>query len=496
MCSTPNHKRLSLQDLKSKLLVIRNSVKDKLARNIFSHFTDHSVSHSDRLCEYVDEMTAPNSNTDNKLSDNEAFILYAACYLHDIGLQNQNVENTQTLNEALSEEGLNLIEWGQLPLKEKQELIRRYHHKFSSEMVRNSVRNKNPIIGEYLNEKHYPSKIACLCEAHCLDTGSERYQELVIQSNGIRMDLLSALLRIADILDESRRRVDIDITQIASLDQESQMHWWRHHYISDVVFDIHNYEITLWQDFPVGRRDEYRDIFGELQIKEIEKEMSRQQSVLYKGGIAWSLKTAEVPEVQSDSREAPDDVLKHILARTEAKKYKENEASQQALLKSLKYQRPIIKQELDKLYDPDCTLSNNEKLEKAMELSSFLESIGGKRDSWNILNEHYKKLKDVSEKLIVIKASLQLAKMMNNDSYSYMAYQVLRDIEDDIKLLDKSNLTKLEWYSLFTECLLQQYNIKEYKIYFETLLDLIESNSDKSVLQARYSEVMMLHGDI
>jgi hypothetical protein len=78
-----------------------------------------------------------------------------------------------------------------------------------------------------------------------LPVDSTRYQDLTKDEANVRMDLLSAFLRIADILDESSRRATREQAQTLQLDMTSQTHWWRHYYTKDVSIDKSNRLITI-----------------------------------------------------------------------------------------------------------------------------------------------------------------------------------------------------------------------------------------------------------
>ncbi|HBE77846.1 MAG TPA: hypothetical protein DDW65_08685 [Firmicutes bacterium] len=85
--------------LKSRLIELRNAVKPILESNYLSNYTDHSVTHSDQLCDLVDKLTEP--LYEHQLTSIEGFILYAACYLHDIGMQHQRSYETQIVQSEM-----------------------------------------------------------------------------------------------------------------------------------------------------------------------------------------------------------------------------------------------------------------------------------------------------------------------------------------------------------------------------------------------------------
>src|SRR5207245_1722901 len=124
-----------------------------------------------------------------------------------------------------------------------------------------------------------PGYVACLCHAHGVEAPSSLYDQLTQDGPGIRMKLLGALLRMADILDESRRRATREKARTLELDLIAQTHWWRHYYTEDVAFDQTKRTITLFFDFPPARRDGYARIVPELQAPFIEQELRRHEVV-------------------------------------------------------------------------------------------------------------------------------------------------------------------------------------------------------------------------
>ena len=104
--------------------------------------------------------------------------------------------------------------------------MRLNHHLISAEMVRSSVRAEDPIVGLQLTPEYEPAKIACLCEAHNLyheiPEQKDRYLKLTEDGPDVRMRLLAGLLRVADILEESRRRATRVRAKTLLLDVESE----------------------------------------------------------------------------------------------------------------------------------------------------------------------------------------------------------------------------------------------------------------------------------
>lgn len=97
---------------------------------------------------------------------------------------------------------------------------------------------------------YFPNYVAAISEGHTLPIESPRYRELTVDGPNLRIELLSALLRIADILDLSRRRANRAKELTLGLSVESQTHWWRHHYTEDIVIDQDRKLVSVWFDFP------------------------------------------------------------------------------------------------------------------------------------------------------------------------------------------------------------------------------------------------------
>ena len=248
----PAYQRLTDDTLRGRLAAVRDAVKNLLDGNFLPSFTDHSVTHSDQICDLIDRLTQP-LNQANQLSDNEAFILYCAAYLHDAGLQHQRANETQVIDTILTEHYPGR-EWGDLDVETRHTIVREQHHRISGEMITQSINAPHPtILGVQLTDEWWPGQIRAISIGHNLDMDGkdhDEYCELTKNWGSVRMSLLSALLRLADILDESHRRSHLFLERTRALSLESRMHWWRHYYVAEVHIDPVAHNITLWFDFP------------------------------------------------------------------------------------------------------------------------------------------------------------------------------------------------------------------------------------------------------
>ncbi|MDH5508592.1 MAG: hypothetical protein OEZ02_15325 [Anaerolineae bacterium] len=81
------------EHIDNNMLRAINNVRD-IAQEIWKtpkhkYYTDHSVDHSNRIISILDGLTSGIMNSEAPLSKNEIYILLAATYLHDIGMQNE-----------------------------------------------------------------------------------------------------------------------------------------------------------------------------------------------------------------------------------------------------------------------------------------------------------------------------------------------------------------------------------------------------------------------
>lgn len=234
---------------RARLVAMRAGVEPILANNLLPYFTAHDVSHCDRVTEVIDNLVDELQETDRRLTQDELFVVYAGAYLHDVGMQYENVGNSRIV---LSELGGR--RWQDVPTDERRDVLRRLHPQLSAELVTLSVRNAMPPIGFQLTDADHPNVIAGLCAAHGIDAETSRYAELTRDAPRVRTALLAGILRCADILEESRRRANRARAESLDLPIESQAHWWRHYYTVDVDFNRAQRTIDVWFDFPSDRR--------------------------------------------------------------------------------------------------------------------------------------------------------------------------------------------------------------------------------------------------
>ena len=336
------YRHLTSDAKRGRLVVLRDAVAPILANNLLPYFTAHDVEHCDRVTSVIDAFIEPLQGTANPLSDDELFVVYAASYLHDIGMQYENVGNSLAIRNAIGSDS-----WEALSAPEKRELLRRHHPAISAELVQLSVRNQTPPIGFQLVDDDHPTAIASLCEAHGIETNSRRYAQLIAAAPGLRMRLLAGILRCADILEESRRRAVRTRAESLNLPIESQVHWWRHYYTKDVQFDQVGRAIELWYEFPPNRRAELSRIVPELQGPEVRAELTRHHEVFAPYNLSWFVRTCVYKSPYQAVEEIPEAVLREMLLLVARRRQLEAEDRRQALSAMYEEARPQLERRLE-----------------------------------------------------------------------------------------------------------------------------------------------------
>ncbi len=365
---------------RARVTTLRQAVTPLLAVNYLNHFTDHSVNHSDRLCELIDALAARLGES-NRLTNEEAQVLYFAAYLHDSGMQFEKAGNCTCVQAFLKgHKHLSQREWDHLERSTQQEIVRDLHNLLSAELVNMAVGCTKAAIGLPLTEADRPKLVAALCEAHCLDTQSPRYKELIVPNARIRVPLLSALLRIADILDESCERSHLQLEAIHELPPDSALHWWRHYYVKAMSLNGSGGAIEVWFDFPPERRSLYQTLFEEEQLNRLREELNRHSATLAPLSLMWHIQPMEVSAAQSESQPMSQELEDHAVLAAAHRRTANARSERLSRARQLKLGRIDITKQLGFLREP--TTEPAEALTRALALADQLRALGGHREAW------------------------------------------------------------------------------------------------------------------
>lgn len=220
------------------------------------YFTDHSITHSDRITEDLINLFPflfISSKNEKALNDVEKFILFSSIVLHDIGIQ---LINPEILDYIANKYNIS----GNYDDKSKLDFIRVNHHLLSKYWIKeNIIGEVLPIV--YFGDKVIAKYIAIVVESHGIDfeKRSECIETTAYGNERIRMGLLCTLLSLGDALDCNQRRIDYKLLKISDLSTESRMHWMKHYYVDGIVLTPNLIEI--FYSFPDVKDIYLREIY-------------------------------------------------------------------------------------------------------------------------------------------------------------------------------------------------------------------------------------------
>ncbi|MCU0286908.1 MAG: HD domain-containing protein, partial [Acidobacteria bacterium] len=169
------------------------------------YYTDHGAYHSKEVVKMMDKLV---EKITRPINSDEAFVLLASAWLHDIGMLN----NTDPLTGSY--------------LNDKE--IRNRHGELSERVIENY---KDKIFHHNIvNAKTLITSIKLVCRHH--DQAKETFEDIndaaeedIEEAGQIRKKLLISILRLADLLDLRKNRAPILPGEIFKIPTESSLHW-------------------------------------------------------------------------------------------------------------------------------------------------------------------------------------------------------------------------------------------------------------------------------
>lgn len=488
--SSPEFRFVGNESHRSLLVQLREAVAPVLANNLLPHFTDHSVTHSDNLVQLAGALAEPLQNSEHRLSDDELTVLYAACYLHDIGMQYERAGDTQVIQRLKLESP-----WEELSEATRRDLLRIHHNLISAEMVQASVNSSAPPIGIQLGSRLDASSVACLCAAHCIDSKTEQYDQLIQDRPRMRMKLLSGLLRLADILDESRRRASREKARTLLLDLTAQTHWWRHFYTQDVQFLSSERVVRIWFDFPPGSEAEYARIVPDLQMPWIEQEFARHRAVFTRYGFGWTVEQKVASNLYSNVEEMPPLVMTEMLKQLRARRQQEEAFSRLAALEQFDESRPHIERRLAALRAQKESLSPGDYLRQLAAIAFDLWDLGGKRSSRMILDGPFERDSQHLSESERMAIGTRLIEMLNEDRASFEAAQIVRLLRPVAEHLEDDHPMRRRFRKAAIDTMVKECAYDEAVVEIERALPHAGSERERRSLQAIAEEMHLLQGE-
>lgn len=227
-------------ELKNNLETIKLN-SERIHKNPFLYtFTDHGIAHSERMLNCLNKFVE-NCKQEKQLNEYECFVLVAAIYLHDIGIQETNdlvLQNFAQQYELKYDTSIN-----------KESFVRNNHHLISTFLIYEDIKNEKKELA-YVGDPELGRYIALVVKSHGIDFSkdTQNYKKYIYQNTHVRIDILSILLCLADCFDCDKRRIDPSKFKYTELPNISRIHWLKHLYVRGINFD--NNVITISYSFP------------------------------------------------------------------------------------------------------------------------------------------------------------------------------------------------------------------------------------------------------
>lgn len=212
--------------LQARLNVITQTVPKFWNNNRHhNHFTNHGPEHSERIHSQKLAQLAQGLPEARRLNPEEVFVVSAAAWLYEIGMQSPHLKPILDIEYHPGEH---------LSFSQCQE-IRDKKHLLTRRLIKDSARRDyagmsiplglSPSSDDYT---HLISEVCRWCSNDALDNVPER---LPVGGIPVRVRLLVALLRLADQLYIDSSRVNLDLLEQANLPIEEFVKWWAYHYV-------------------------------------------------------------------------------------------------------------------------------------------------------------------------------------------------------------------------------------------------------------------------
>jgi S-layer protein (TIGR01567 family) len=203
------------------------------APRIVQNYTDHGERHSERVAEFIEKLLQV--NPDIIFSHQETYLLLAGVYLHDIGMQCDVVKYPEIRTKAENLGAKFTVEFKAKTANsysdEEQKEIRNNHNFLSAAWIDYLYEAKNDVLHHAIRSipDDLVDDLMDVCKYHS-------QLQIIDCDDTFRLDttkrkrLVAALLRLADELDISSSRVELDTVKIFALNPDNSVYWWLHNY--------------------------------------------------------------------------------------------------------------------------------------------------------------------------------------------------------------------------------------------------------------------------
>jgi hypothetical protein len=221
------------RSLRSRLDMIMYEVPYFWDQRSYTHFTNHGPTHSERISRKIAQL-AQELPADQHLSDDEIFIISAAAWLYEIGMQSPNLYEEYGFDPRPDPNAL-------LSFEQLQK-IRENKHLLTYRLIVDSVRGnyyRGPLLRLGLTNPadDYVRAIAEVCKGCSTEPLDSILPTMPVSGIIVRIRLLVALLRLADQLYIENQRVNLDRLEAAPLPPLVKARWWMYHYTQTLPID-------------------------------------------------------------------------------------------------------------------------------------------------------------------------------------------------------------------------------------------------------------------
>ena len=248
-----------------ELEYVKDSVSPTFENNILLHFTQHDLNHSNRMLKILKEILMENlsSGGEFKLCESELFILILSVLVHDIGMYIPQVYGISKPVTQLTDEDYNKIRenHGEGSAEVIDDIIqtRKISYGITIDVTKPLIKNCIGIVNEIIS-KHQSNK------------SYDPTEVTLLSGEKIRVGILIGLLRIADQLDCSHDRINIEKLHQYTIPKNSIMHWVACHYIDSV--SVENGDIKVSGSSPDSFPPAYIEYLNKKLIEKINSELN------------------------------------------------------------------------------------------------------------------------------------------------------------------------------------------------------------------------------
>ena len=232
--------------LQNRLKLITQTIPRFWEQRLYTHFTNHGPEHSERVLNQKIAQLAQGLPLENRLNDDEIFIISAAAWLYEIGMQSPNL---QPVLDFAYEAGVPLTTDQLLQIRDHRPLLTR---QLIADSIRSNYTGPKISLGLSNEADDYTRAIAEVCRWCSQEPLEEVDKFFPVNGIEVRLRLLVALLRLADQLYIDGARVNREQLLAFHLPPQVEARWWAYHYTQ--ILPINKGKIRFYYSLPIGQR--------------------------------------------------------------------------------------------------------------------------------------------------------------------------------------------------------------------------------------------------